>query len=70
MLDPGDEVTQALRAAISGMRSRQEGISDMSESAHATRVTRVYRTAAVPRDDILPMGLLEYCTTERSIDAK
>jgi tetratricopeptide (TPR) repeat protein/O-antigen ligase len=45
------------------LEDRAAVLSEQPVSAHAQRVSRVYKTRAVVRDDVLPAGLLVYCST-------
>jgi tetratricopeptide (TPR) repeat protein/O-antigen ligase len=71
-LDPGDPIVWKLLADAAAARGDKERAEELSSrgavaarylfSSHASRVGRVYMTAAVVRDDILPAGLLTYCS--------
>lgn len=68
-VDPAAWVLQARLLEISGnrqsggdFRRRARILASANTSRHSSRVTRVYHTRAVVRDDVLPEGLLEYCS--------
>jgi tetratricopeptide (TPR) repeat protein len=71
-LDGNDPVALALLARVAkangdqgtadSLQDRELMMTGQQASRHAQRLSRMYKTNAVVRDDILPRGLLAYCT--------
>jgi len=71
-LDPGDPIAWSLLGQVAARNGDERNAESFARrgrqlaltrvSAHARRVGRVYKTSALVADDLLPPGLLAYCS--------